>query len=144
MVIVAAIDRSKRATAVVEEAAELADAFDDDLHVVHVLGRSEFMELEQTSVDDTGQPVRMDEVRAAARSIVTGTLEEMAVEGTAVGLVGDEVSEIVRYASEQDGRYVVIGGRKRSPVGKAVFGSVAQDVLLGADRPVVAVIPSEE
>lgn len=140
MTIVAAIDRSDRATAIVSEAASLADAYGDDLHVVHVLGRSEFMDLERTSVDDTGRPVPMDDVRRVAAEIAAETVEEAGVEGTAAGLVGDPADEIIRYADDHDARYVVLGGRKRTPVGKAVFGSVAQDVLLQADRPVVSII----
>lgn len=140
MTIVAAVDRSNRAAAVVEEGAQLADAFGDELHVVHVLGRSEFVELERTSVDDTGQPVPMDEVRRVAREIAGEATADEAPDAEPVGLVGGAADELVRYADDQHARYIVLGGRKRSPVGKAVFGSVTQDVLLEADRPVVAVI----
>lgn len=140
MTIVAAVDRSNRATAVVEEGKRLAEAFGDAIHVVHVLGQAEFIELERTSVDDTGQPVPMDEVRRVASDIAGEVAAEADAEAEPVGLVGAAADEIIRYADDQDARYVVIGGRKRSPVGKAVFGSVTQDVLLGANRPVVSVI----
>src|SRR4051794_12368756 len=47
--------------------------------------------------------------------------------------------EILRVAAEQDATLVVIGIRSRSPVGKLLLGSTAQEVLLGATCPVVAV-----
>jgi len=46
---------------------------------------------------------------------------------------------IVDLAAEVDADLVVIGGRRRSPVGKAVFGSVTQSVVLDSPAPVVVV-----
>ncbi|WP_138005399.1 universal stress protein [Halalkalirubrum salinum] len=34
---------------------------------------------------------------------------------------------------------ILVGGRKRSPAGKALFGSVTQDIILNADRPVTVI-----
>ncbi|MEE8602237.1 universal stress protein [Euzebya tangerina] len=51
----------------------------------------------------------------------------------------DPGKDLVAYAREQDIDLIVIGVRRRSPVGKFVLGSNAQDVLLGADCPVLAV-----
>jgi nucleotide-binding universal stress UspA family protein len=60
-----------------------------------------------------------------------------------------EVRELVRgkpagedladFAAEEGADLIVIGLRRRSPVGKLVLGSNAQDVLLKADCPVLAV-----
>lgn len=45
-----------------------------------------------------------------------------------------------RVAAEEDVRYFVVGGRRRTPPCKAVFGIATQAVLPKADSPVVAVI----
>lgn len=50
---------------------------------------------------------------------------------------GDTTEDILDDAEEYDVDAVVLGGRKRSPAGKAIFGSVTQSVILNTDRPVV-------
>jgi len=52
---------------------------------------------------------------------------------------GDPADEIVEYAASIDADVIVLSGRKRSPVGKAMFGSVTQDVILDSDRPITIV-----
>ena len=51
----------------------------------------------------------------------------------------DPVDEIVAMADERDVDLVVIGMRRRSPVGKLLMGSAAQRILLEAGCPVLAV-----
>lgn len=50
---------------------------------------------------------------------------------------GDPAETIVDVAQELDAATIVMAGRKRSPVGKVLFGSVTQAVLLDASVPVV-------
>lgn len=52
---------------------------------------------------------------------------------------GEPSEEILAYADEHDVDQIVLGFRKRTPTGKLVFGSTAQDVLLSTARPVISV-----
>ncbi len=54
---------------------------------------------------------------------------------------GELSDEVVRVAGEVDASVIVIGLRRRTPVGKLLMGSTAQRILLDADRPVLAVKP---
>ncbi len=53
---------------------------------------------------------------------------------------GREASdEVVEAAKEVDASLIVIGMRRRTPVGKLILGSDAQRILLDAECPVLAV-----
>lgn len=47
--------------------------------------------------------------------------------------------DLLQAAKEEDAGLIVIGLRRRSPVGKLLLGSNAQDILLQADCAVLAV-----
>ena len=53
--------------------------------------------------------------------------------------VHDSAEELIRTAETTDAEFIVIGLRRRSPVGKLLLGSNAQRVLLDAACPVLAV-----
>lgn len=56
---------------------------------------------------------------------------------------GNDVAEdLVQLAEELDAELIVIGLRRRSPVGKLILGSNAQRILLDAPCPVLAVKPA--
>jgi nucleotide-binding universal stress UspA family protein len=139
MTILVAVDRIDESERILAEGATLAGRFETAIEVVHVMSRSEFVDLERTTVSDTSKAVDIDEVRAAATDTAREVAEPHIDEFSATGSVGDPASEVLRIAAEHDARYVVIGVRNRSRVGKAVFGSTAQKILLNSDRPIVAV-----
>lgn len=137
MTIVVGVDLTDQNVPVIAEGAKLAAAFEESLHVVHVLSRSRFRKLEQTSVEDTGKAIPLDEIRDHAKRIAKDTASDIDRPYEAVGLVGDAAEKLIEYADDHDASYIVMGGRKRSAVGKVLFGSVTQSVLLNADVPVV-------
>ena len=51
----------------------------------------------------------------------------------------DPAEELITTAEDRDAEFIVIGLRRRSPVGKLLLGSNAQRVLLDASCPVLAV-----
>ncbi len=51
----------------------------------------------------------------------------------------DPADDLIAVAEEVDADLIVIGLRRRSPVGKLILGSNAQQILLDASCPVLAV-----
>ncbi|WP_346623382.1 universal stress protein [Blastococcus montanus] len=91
----------------------------------------------------SGAPVSVDVADENTVRDMTARAEQAAValeirQGAHDGEVADEV---LRVARETDASVIVIGLRRRSPVGKLLMGSSAQRILLDADRPVLAVKP---
>lgn len=138
MTIVAAIDDIEGTDRIVSEAWALAERFDEPLHVVFVYRKSEHSHLANQYMN-ISKSISEEQATELAERVVADAVEGITDEYEAVGRVGDPADEIVAYAAEVDARYVVVGGRPRSPVGKAVFGSVSQSVLLEADCPVLSV-----
>ena len=59
-------------------------------------------------------------------------------------VVGEAAPAILELADEVDADAVLLGVRKRSPVGKVLFGSVTQAVILSSDRPTItAPVPTD-
>jgi len=54
----------------------------------------------------------------------------------------DAADDLVEIAEDLDAELIVIGLRRRSPVGKLILGSNAQRILLDATCPVLAVKPA--
>ena len=80
---------------------------------------------------------QLEEVRSELRSAGV----EFEVRQLVRGL--DPADDLVNVANEVNADIIVIGLRRRSPVGKLILGSNAQRVLLDAPCPVLAVKAGE-
>ena len=72
---------------------------------------------------------------------IEGRLDDAGVNHEVRQLVrGNDPSEdLIAVAEEVDAEFIVIGLRRRTPVGKLILGSNAQRILLDASCPVLAV-----
>ena len=76
-------------------------------------------------------PERVKSVKEVKASLESVGIEVRIQEASAPPAEG-----ILSLAESVDADLIVLGGRKRSPAGKALFGSVTQSVVLNTDRPV--------
>ena len=97
------------------------------LFVFHGEGRDLPAELERFD-----SATRIGSVRTVRKHLQDHGITVSVVEDS-----GDTARDILREAEQYGVDAIVLGGRKRSPVGKAIFGSVTQSVILDTDRPVV-------
>ena len=95
-------------------------------------------------IDEINESI--EELRGIPDSLeaVEARLDELGIAHDRELHAGDAADAILSVAADLDVDAVVLGMRKRSPVGKALFGSVSQSVILNADRPVIVGKPSEE
>lgn len=86
---------------------------------------------------DTAEARRLEEAMATVRE----ELEQAGIGFELRQLVrGMDVAEdLIAVAEETGAQMIVIGLRRRSPVGKLILGSNAQTILLDAPCPVLAV-----
>jgi nucleotide-binding universal stress UspA family protein len=77
-----------------------------------------------------------DEVEAVEKRLAS-----LGIEAEFKGFVrgSTAVEEIVALSEQADVTLVIVGLRKRSPVGKLILGSVSRDIILSVPCPVLAV-----
>ncbi|MGI8701028.1 MAG: universal stress protein [Nocardioidaceae bacterium] len=82
----------------------------------------------QSVLDEVGDQLEASGIQHEVRQLVRGL---------------DPAEDLVNVAQEVSAELIIIGLRRRSPVGKLILGSNAQRILLDAPCPVLAVKAAE-
>ncbi|WP_424014024.1 universal stress protein [Halorubrum xinjiangense] len=122
-----------------------ADAAEIEVTLLHVYESVDAPADEAGSsvIDDINESI--EDLRGIPDSLeaVEARLDELGIAHDRELHVGDASDAILAVAADRDVDSIVLGMRKRSPVGKALFGSVSQSIILNADRPVIVGKPSD-
>ena len=110
----------------------------------HVFTGDEFKEFARELDYPRATEEDIDDIVDRHKSVryMEDVFDEHDVDYEVEGFVGDAAEKLVDLADKREADRVVISGRTRTPVGKAVFGSTSQTVLLDAPCPVTYVKPS--
>lgn len=111
-----------------QEAAREASIRRTKLAVIHV---AEGVDLDLIEAHKAGVS---DEIEKVLREIALADIE-----WTLQVTTGDDVAQAVLDLVDDSAEVLVIGARRRSPVGKFILGSVTQTIILNAEVPVVVV-----
>ncbi len=132
MKIVAGFLRSAEGRAALDRAVEEAKLRNASLLVVHSMRGGERDEMDQVLT-------YREELEKVERQ-----LEESGIDFEIKDYVRGQTpaEDIIEAAQEEHADLIVIGVRRRSPVGKLILGSNAQDILLKAECDVLAVKPT--
>ena len=129
MKILVGYDGSKVADDVIKLAHKHAKAFEAEVHIMTSLEQSAGLKKDnidkaESKLEKLGTSLKADEISCQTHASVS---------------YQSPGEDLVQFAKDNQVDEIIIGVRRRSKVGKLVFGSTAQYVILESPCPVVAV-----
>jgi nucleotide-binding universal stress UspA family protein len=132
-----ATDLTVASEAATDRAIEIAAQLGASLVIVSVIDPG------QLRLPGGGFRLRMDEERALRESAARACAVRAQKLGVATSTLiwqGDPADSIIEAAAAEDADLVVVGSRGRAKVGRLLLGSVSDEVVRTAGRPVLVVL----
>lgn len=131
----------ERVDALTETVVDIAGPAGSTVVLAHVFSEEEYADVRDKLGIEPDAEVTPDDVAERYSTVreVREALESAEIPHVVAGRVGDYDDHIVDLLEEERADLAVVGGRSRSPTGKAVFGSTAQSIMLNAPCPVTFV-----
>jgi nucleotide-binding universal stress UspA family protein len=139
--ILCATDGSVHGERAVREGARMAQANDGELHVAHVIERIRGGRLRGHNVF-ANEPEIDNRIRRQVDELILHQLIDVKVHMISRG--GHPARRLAELAERIDADLIVVGSRGHAPLAEVVLGSVTQQLLHEAKRPVLAVPPGSE
>ena len=144
--ILVATDGSRESALAAHTAAQIADETGSELHLVYVLPRSVPLHpghLVGPEVEEHWLQREQEHLEREAQFLLDTQVEEIETAGSSVAQthlgVGKPDEEIVALGEELEAGLIVVGGRGRGGVRRALMGSVCDSVVRHAHCPVLVV-----
>lgn len=132
-------DFSACSDAAVRYARALCEAFDAELHLLHVV-QDPYTQPWAAEAFPTPLGEMLEQWQQQARDRLATLLpDEETARSRMATVVGSPSLEIVRYAEEQQIDLIVIGTHGRGPIGHMLLGSVAEKIVRKSPCPVLTV-----
>lgn len=126
-------ERAKQATKAITSLPGISEGIDTQVVILNVF--EEFEAVEEAKVtseelyDETDFPKSVE--------IASDILDNKGIDIVKRREHGQPADRILAVAEEIDADIIAMSGRKRSPTGKVLFGSVTQSVMLSANCPII-------
>lgn len=137
------VESDEHSRTLIQEAGALAEGVGAELELLTVLDADktrEDLETMEAIADVVDTSYNLENVKESgrqfARDIAAEELVDVDVDYAAACVIaegGEEAQKIVSAAETDNCDHIFIAGRRRSPTGKAIFGDVAQQVILNFD-----------
>lgn len=138
-VLLAVDDDEDRTADQIETLRSLPGREDLQVTIVHV------HETVDAPADEAGRSViesineEIGELQGLPETVTTvrDAVDDLGVPVEVTERTGEAAEEVLAEADERDADAILVAARKRSPAGKALFGSVTQRIIIDGERPVI-------